>query len=73
MVDKLFLLLFKLKIPFLGQFWGVLGENEPHGNFLEALETPKGTSLHETASFDVQIVKICRASFAGCDDKKRTE
>jgi len=36
-------------------------------NFL----TPKGTSLAENASFDVQIDKICPAVFAVGDDKKK--
>jgi hypothetical protein len=35
--------------------------------------TPKGTSLRETASFDVLIVKIGPAILAGRGDKKRTK
>jgi hypothetical protein len=51
-------------MPSFGGLWGKLNPLE----VLDALEPSGDTSLHETASFDVEIVKIGRAVFAEYGD-----
>jgi hypothetical protein len=43
----------KPEIPVSGRILEFLGENEPLGSFFGNVDTPKGTFLHETASFDI--------------------
>jgi hypothetical protein len=64
--------LFNLEIPIPGPILGFLGEMSRLEVF-GSVETPDGTSLRDTASFDVQTVKIGRVCFAGRGDTERTK
>jgi hypothetical protein len=65
----LFKLEFLIRCQNFWEFWGKVNPLEDFGK----VGTPKGTSLCETASFNVNIVKIGRAVFAGCGDKNQTK